>query len=416
MSRKSKRLSEAVRPVIEQLQPRMLLSGEMSERLLAPTSPNLVGIRGDALHIPFWEPVPVNHNSDPSVPSSSPGGMVVEGGKATLYGTDGDDTIVVTPGEAAGEIRVSGITGVADGTLFSGINTLTIRGGSGNDRITVDSGQVWSDVYGGDGDDVLIATGRADNLHGGRGNDLIAGSIQDQNLDDGPGNDTIDGGGGIDSLYVGWPCLPEDPSSGHGEDATSGVVVRMDLGTVPNDGFGGQDIIANIRDVYVGSPLNDVVYGDDQDNRIVCSDNSCRYGSDTIYGGGGDDWIGISKASGLLSGGDGNDTLFALSVDSVDVIMDGGAGQDTYSTHIAGEDWSAADEPASDEVQSMPTIPAANENGGAAPEAVWVAPRQKLADSKVARKAHVAAKSKAAKVKAAKLEARQAKLGKLIRQ
>ena len=98
--------------------------------------------------------------------------------------------------------------------------------------------------------------------------------------------------------------------------------------TIPNDGFGGQDVIANVQHVNVMSYLNDVVYGDGQDNRIRCGD-----GSDTIYGGDGNDEIATNFGSGLLSGGAGDDKLFTA---SADVTMDGGTGRNTYEYNIVG--------------------------------------------------------------------------------
>ena len=261
--------------------------------------------------------------------SESTGGILVGGTSATIFGTDGDDTIVITPGDVDGEVRVSGVAGVPDGTVISDLRYVGIEGGKGNDHITGDLGRIpWGHISGGDGDDVLITTGHMPDLVGGRGDDLIEGSADVQTLEGGPGNDTIDGGGGNDDLYVGSVyCSEPLPIYMAVEDCiTSGVVVRMDLGTIPNDGFGGQDEIANIRNVLVFSYLDDVVYGDHEDNLIVC----CN-GSDTIYGGGGDDYISLPRGSGLLSGGEGNDTLFTQ---SADVIMEGGAGQNICTRDI----------------------------------------------------------------------------------
>jgi Ca2+-binding RTX toxin-like protein len=75
--------------------------------------------------------------------------------------------------------------------------SLEIRGGDGNDNITMTGQQLYGmpsgiTIHGGNGDDRIYGGVGNDRLFGDAGNDIIAG---------GSGNDLVDGGLGNDSLY-----------------------------------------------------------------------------------------------------------------------------------------------------------------------------------------------------------------------
>jgi Ca2+-binding RTX toxin-like protein len=167
------------------------------------------------------------------------------------------------------------------------VAVVTLTGTDGPETLFGGGG---ADTVDGLGDaDTIYGFGGADTLHGGAGTDTIRG---------GAGDDSIDGGDDNDSLY--------------GEQGNDVV-----------HGGAGADYLSD----DVGG--SDALYGDD--------------GADTLYGsrgtstdivlldgGAGDDVIEVSANGGTfnVSGGEGNDTLYMLSLTSP-VTATLGAGQDT---------------------------------------------------------------------------------------
>jgi Ca2+-binding RTX toxin-like protein len=154
-------------------------------------------------------------------------------------------------------------------------------------------------------------SGDGDVLVGGSGDDVQTGGGGNETIVGGAGNDTIDGGGGDDTLtYAG---------------AATGVVVRLNHGDVPNDGFGGTDTITGVQNI-TGTAFNDIIIGE--------------VGANTLTGGGGYDvlvgldgndvLVGGSGAANELYGGTGNDIYY---VDADDTIVElGGEGIDSVVT------------------------------------------------------------------------------------
>ena len=131
-------------------------------------------------------------------------------GNDSLYGGNGDDFL----------------NGGNDATLDGSDGADTLSGGNGNDSVvysqrqddlTIDisnssksndgaSGEgdkVMADienVFGGDGDDLIIGNSAANLISGGGGNDTIEAGDGNDKLIGGPGNDTLMGQGGV-NLY-----------------------------------------------------------------------------------------------------------------------------------------------------------------------------------------------------------------------
>ncbi|RZJ25298.1 MAG: calcium-binding protein, partial [Brevundimonas sp.] len=150
--------------------------------------------------------------------------------------------------------------------------------------------------------DVQVGTAGDDTQSGGNGNDTFVG---------GAGDDTINGGPGADTVTY--------------STAPTGVIVRLNHGDVPNDGFGGTDTITGVENV-TGTAFNDTLVGAGGSNVLIGG-----AGYDILLGLGGDDvLIGGSGAANELYGGGGNDTYY---VDANDTIVEqAGEGIDTVVT------------------------------------------------------------------------------------
>jgi hypothetical protein len=113
----------------------------------------------------------------------------VSGGKLTLNGTAGNDTLLVT--DALGVIVASrnGVTSVFSDVGVTGID---VNGGDGNDIITYTGSTIPSTLSGGNGNDTITGSKAADSILGGAGNDTFF-------VKDGTSNkDSVDGGAGTD--------------------------------------------------------------------------------------------------------------------------------------------------------------------------------------------------------------------------
>jgi hypothetical protein len=220
-------------------------------------------------------------------------------GNIILTGTAGDDNIAVSDHTSTVDLGfvqfdyVDGVT-VTDGTgashdyIGTDAEHLTIRGGDGDDRITVDPNVGYGlHIEGGDG---------SDRIRGGAGRDTIEGGTGRDYLEGGLGNDTLNGGWGNDTLY-----------GGQGNDVM--------------EGGNGNDYVEGGKgnDTMWGGHGNDVVSGGRGDDRIAGDD-----GNDVLYAGAGDDRVW---------GGQGADRAYGGASDR----WDGGAGNDQW-TRIEHQD------------------------------------------------------------------------------
>jgi Ca2+-binding RTX toxin-like protein len=263
---------------------------------------------------------------------------------------------------AAGNDTVSGFEAVQgsafDDTLTGDGNNNSFTGGAGNDAIdggagTGDQAGYW-DASGGVSIDLAagLVTGAAgsdtlsgiENASGSNFADTITGSSGDNFLEGNLGNDSIDGGAGFDRVGYG--------------SAQGGVSVNLATGAV---GGSENDTLAGIEGVY-GSAFDDTLTGDGGNNVFAGGQ-----GNDAIDGGGGIDrveyWdagsgVTVNLATGLASGGAGNDTLTGIANlagsqsgdsltgndqnnglfgDAGNDTLDGGGGND-FLTGAAGND------------------------------------------------------------------------------
>jgi len=132
-------------------------------------------------------------------------GTRCHGERTTIRGTDGDDTLIGTPGRdvihgGAGDDVIEGLGGddvicggAGDDRIDAGDGDDEVHGGSGNDRI-----------FGGAGDDLLKGGPGSDRIFGGAGDDELRGGEGNDRLSGGRGDDVLHGGAGVDRL-VGGP-------------------------------------------------------------------------------------------------------------------------------------------------------------------------------------------------------------------
>lgn len=173
-------------------------------------------------------------------------------------------------------------------------------------------------LYGGDGDDRLIASiaGPA-YLEGGRGDDAIgsnglAGATEAYG---GAGDDSVVGHTSADSLFGG---TGNDLIVGSGALASVDGVIRT---LVPSETSGADFLEGNAgQDAIYGFDGNDVILGGDGDDRglIAFSAAPGALFVAGLFGGSGKDFIDGGSDDDLISGGAGKDTLV------------GGRGEDTF--------------------------------------------------------------------------------------
>ena len=225
-------------------------------------------------------------------------------------------------------------------------------------------------INGSSGADSIDGLAGNDVIAGLAGNDNLAGNDGDDTLDAGTGVDTVDGGNGLDTLLLAAAFSTyavTQPSAGvlrlvnaaRGEDITLTNIERVQF----SDGLLSAGALISVggaatplADSITGTAGNDSIdglVGDDVINGGAGDDTLIGgAGIDTLNGESGQDTVSyqgsgstagvtVSLATGLASGGAGNDTLTGIEnligSDFADVLtgdananrLDGGAGNDT---------------------------------------------------------------------------------------
>lgn len=162
-------------------------------------------------------------------------------------------------------------------------------------------------IIGDDQDNRIYDLGGDDQVYAGKGNDYIIASL---------GSDLYNGGEGIDTVSY---------------EAEPDTALYLNLKTKKTTGatFALGDILESIEQI-IGTKFNDVMIGDDEDNRFHGFD-----GDDEIYGGKGNDILGGGKGKNKLYGEDGDD-VFNLSEGENLVYGGAGANTITYEHAAAG--------------------------------------------------------------------------------
>jgi Ca2+-binding RTX toxin-like protein len=193
------------------------------------------------------------------------------------------------------------------------------------------------------GNDNLSGAEGNDSLMGGAGNDLLSGGAGGDFFQGGLGDDTIDGGA-ITDRYFSF----SDGNTVDYWDAAGSVIVDLSIGRA--SGASGNDVLLNINRIS-GSNFNDTLIGTSD---LIWEQFTGNAGDDVIDGGlitdnfaGGNgnriDYsnvnssVTVNLASGLATGGGGNDTLFNINQISGSSASDILIGSDsTHSELFAG--------------------------------------------------------------------------------
>jgi Ca2+-binding RTX toxin-like protein len=240
-------------------------------------------------------------------------------GENGIVGFSGDDTLFRSPG---------------DDTLDGGADSDTVNYAASAGALQLDlnsepllgplAGFVLAREYAGTNPSGTVAyidaVGNVENITGSAFNDQISGDGNDNIIDGGTGNDLLAGGEGLDvysvltTASVPWDfIMPESFGNGTVTDPSGGV-----------------DTISGFEGVG-GTPFNDLLEGNSDDNRILGFD-----GNDTLYGQDGNDSLSGNDGLDQIQGGAGNDTLYGddgndtvWGNDGFDEIW-GGAGSDVF--------------------------------------------------------------------------------------
>ena len=168
-------------------------------------------------------------------------------------------------------------------------------GGAGNDKVWGKT-NVDDTIYGGAGDDEIVAAGGSDKIYGETGNDRLAVTA---------GNHTVDGGDGVDTLKLG-AMLGRD-----------GWIVDLETGVATNGT--SQSQFSNMENVEAShNGTGDTLSGNSDANIILGSK-----GDDTIEGRGGNDTLqgGIDNDQYVYSLGDGQDEILDESGTTDKVVL-----------------------------------------------------------------------------------------------
>jgi Ca2+-binding RTX toxin-like protein len=256
------------------------------------------------------------------------GAVAIKGGTPTVtnvsliqvFGLGGNDTIKLDETHGA----------LPKANLFGGDGNDVLIGGSGNDQLF---GQAGNDtLLGMGGDDLLFGGAGNDILTGGAGNDQVFGQAGDDRMiwNPGDGTDLNEGGDGNDTVVVNGGNADEIFTvTANGSrvrvDRTNPAPFSLDIGTTENlviNGNGGNDTISAgnglaglIGLTFDGGAGNDILTGGDGNDLLIGGDgndiiNGGR-GNDTALMGAGDDTFVWNPGDGsdVVEGQDGNDTL-----------------------------------------------------------------------------------------------------------
>jgi hypothetical protein len=227
--------------------------------------------------------------------------LISSSGALIIVGTSGNDNVSVQwlNGKYTVYGNTNGVAARSESFDDSRVSRIYFYGYGGDDSFGSSRTRIYTEAYGGDGNDTLTGGAAGDYLDGGNGNDTLIGNA---------GNDRLYGGANEDTLYGGDH---DDYLSG---DAGNDIL-KGELGNDTLHGLAGNDQLW-------GSDGNDKLYGGDGDDLL-----SGDWGNDSLYGGMGYDH--------LYGGGD-NDYLDG-GADGIADFLYGGIGADRFKGEWVSE-------------------------------------------------------------------------------
>ncbi len=275
-----------------------------------------------------------------TVSSLAAGTLLVNGAIAEIGATFTQDDVAAGRVTLLGGAVVAPASPVADGFGFSvsdGVNTVSGSFTAAYEAFDATSGVVRSGrLYGGNGDDYLVATAGIGDTRGGAGDDTLIGLDQADTLNGGEGSNRLFGQGGDDDL-----------SASNANDLLDGGTGNDKLNARDGDniligGDGDDSLTAGFGDdLLFGGVGNDTIYS--------------RGGNDAVDGGAGDDSILLRGLSNTVIAGTGNDTVrvfdgtnafqlggIAGALSDGNDRFTGGAGADTFAVFLADRSGAAA--------------------------------------------------------------------------
>ena len=315
---------------------RLLATGyPLSEEALAGLKTQddhaMITVDGQAIAIEQQQFIVSNGNNESVFGTNGDDDILVSGGGVYLIdGRAGNDFLLISnflptnfSGTSNQNITVvytnatngSIIGGRNNGTTFRNIESMSLSTNIGNDNIDLSFLSLGSSVDSGSGDDLVILGAGNDNVRGQEGNDRIYGAAGNDKLLGGDGNDYLNGGAGNDYLDGGAGNDILD-SAGGGLDTLEGrtgddtyiiynsadiIIEDFDYGTDTVRTEVNYTLSANIENMYLIGSVNGT--GNAGDNTIF----GYGIGDNVINGGAGNDSLGGGAGTDTLIGGGGSD-------------------------------------------------------------------------------------------------------------
>ncbi len=226
------------------------------------------------------------------------------GGHAILNESAATQSMTVSINSVTGRgTYIGGTAASMTNSLLHGVDE--VRGGAGNDVMT---------VIGGNKGMVFAGNGGADSLTGGAGNDSLSGDAGNDSLTGGVGNDSLTGGAGRDTLIggAGNDVYIADSSDRITELSFAGTDTVFSAGTFAlADNLENLTLTGNSAVNGTGNSLANIIIGNAAAN--------------TLNGGSGND---------RLTGGKGHDVLIG-SAGADDFVFESGDGRDRITGFVA---------------------------------------------------------------------------------
>jgi Ca2+-binding RTX toxin-like protein len=224
----------------------------------------------------------------------------------------------------------------APAIAISGMETLIVLAGSGDDVVDASTFGGVSFLSGGDGDDVLIGGAGNDTLLGGNGNDTLIGRGGNDSLNGGDNEVTTDDG---DDTYVfdTDSALGTDTITDDGGEDTLDFSATFTLGHTVNLTLTSNPVNANLTINWLaGTQIENLIGGSQADN--FTGDGSANKftgngGNDTLNGAGGNDTYYFDVDTAL-----GSDTITdSAGIDTLDFSATSGANLIINLTTVAAQ-------------------------------------------------------------------------------